>query len=161
MPSVTRSKTNACRPSSQAVQEAPARTSKPAPSSTPVRPRGPGGPHPVHGVRNFGLVSHGTLQSWYDELDEMREVLLGREPPPIDAGVMTLMEVADAYLSRAKEIEQMILRMEAEGSVLKGARSYKFRTGELRSFIEMVKSSTELGSRRVTALRLELDMEEG
>lgn len=90
----------------------------------------------------------------------MRDVLMGRQQPPIDNGVMTLMEVADAYFSRAKEMEQIIHRHEADGVVLKNSKHYKFRTGELRSFIELVKSAVELGSRRVTAARLEYDMKE-
>lgn len=92
------------------------------------------------------------------ELDTMRDVLMGREPPPIDNGVMTLMEVADAFFARAKEMEQIIHRHEADGVVIKGSKHYRFRTGELRSFIELAKGATELGSRRVTAARLDFDM---
>lgn len=87
----------------------------------------------------------------------MREVLLGRHAPPIENGVMTMMEVADAYLARAREMEQLLLRWEADGHVLKGSKQYRFRTGELRSFIESARSSVELGSRRVTAAKMEWD----
>lgn len=93
-----------------------------------------------------------------EELDDMRDVLLGRKMPPVDNGVMTLMEVADAYFARAKEMEQIILRDEADGIVVRGSKHYKFRTGELRSFIELAKGATELGSRRVTKARLDFDM---
>lgn len=93
-----------------------------------------------------------------DELDEMRDVLLGRKPPPVDAGVMTLMEVADAYYARAKEMEQLIHRDESDGVVIRGSKHYKFRTGELRSFIELAKGACELGSRRVTKARMDFDM---
>lgn len=95
------------------------------------------------------------------ELDEYRDVLLGRQPPPINNGILTLMEVADAYLARGREMEQALLRGEAEGTILKGSRQYKFRTGELRSFLEMAKSAVELGSRRVTAAKMEYDYEGG
>lgn len=95
------------------------------------------------------------------ELDHMRDVLMGREQPPVDNGVMTLMETADAYFARAKEMEQTILRHEADGVVLKNSKHYKFRTGELRSFIELAKAAAELGSRRVTAARLDFDMRNG
>lgn len=83
----------------------------------------------------------------------MRDVLLGHKEPPIDKGVLTLFEVADAYFARAKEMEQVIMRAEADGQVIRGSKTYKFRTGELRSFIEMSKGAAELGSRRVTYWR--------
>lgn len=92
-----------------------------------------------------------------DELAEMTDVLLGRQDPPIDRGVLTLMEVADAYYARAKEMEMLILQAEADGTVLKSSRTYKFRTGQLRSFIDMAKYAIELGSRRVTAERMEME----
>jgi hypothetical protein len=64
------------------------------------------------------------------------------------------MEVADAYFARGKEIEQKIYRAEAEGQVSKGSPFYRFRTGELRSFLELVKAAGELGSRRVTHAKM-------
>lgn len=84
------------------------------------------------------------------ELAEYVDILLGREDPPVDVGVMTLMELAEAFHARAKEIEMEILEMEAEGAVLPKSRTYKFRTGYLRSFIELASKSIDLGSRRVT-----------
>lgn len=92
------------------------------------------------------------------ELDTMRDVLMGRQQPPMENGVMTLMEVADAYFARAKEMEQIIHRHEADGVVLRGSKHYKFRTGELRSFIELAKGAVELGSRRITNAKMEFDM---
>lgn len=93
------------------------------------------------------------------EVEEMTAVLLGRHDPPINAGVLTLMEVASAYYARASEMTATIQRGEAEGSVLKGSRPYRFRTGELRTFMEMCKTQIDLGSRRITAARLEFDMD--
>lgn len=84
-------------------------------------------------------------------------MLLGRVPPPVNNGVLTMMEVADAYLARARELEQLLLRAESDGTVVKGSAKYKFRTGELRSFIEMTRSAVELGSRRVTAAKMEYE----
>ena len=87
------------------------------------------------------------------ELRDYRDVLLGRTPPPIDHGVMTMMEVAEAYHARAKEMEQELLYLEAEDAIIKGSRPYRFRTGMLRSFIEMTAKTIDLGSRRVTVAR--------
>ena len=91
------------------------------------------------------------------ELDEYRDILLGRVPPPADNGILTLMEVADALYCRAKEIEALIHRAERNGDILKGSPLYKFRTGELRSFIDMAHSRVELGSRRVTEAKIQHD----
>lgn len=89
----------------------------------------------------------------------MIDVLMGRMPPPIDAGILTLMEIADAYYARGMELQYQLHQAEAKGSVLKGTQHYKFRTGELRDFIELAKSAADLGSRRVTAEQLRFDQE--
>lgn len=78
------------------------------------------------------------------------DVILGRIDPPFDAGVMTLMEYANVVLARLTEIEIAILRDESNGSILKGTRIYKFRTGELRTAQELFAKTQDLGSRRVT-----------
>lgn len=93
-----------------------------------------------------------------EELEGYIDVLMGRVEPPINAGVLTLMEVADAYYARACEIEQSILKLEREGNVFRGSKYYKFRTGELRSFLSLSKKASELGSRRLTHQRLLHDM---
>lgn len=80
----------------------------------------------------------------------MTDILLGREDPPVDLGPITLMEIAEAFHARASEMEMQLLEGEASGHILKGSRTYKFRTGMLRTFIEMCKRSMDLGSRRVT-----------
>jgi hypothetical protein len=85
-----------------------------------------------------------------EELEQMTDVLLGRIDPPIDRGAMTMMECAEAFHARASEMEMQLLEAEAAGHVLRGSRTYKFRTGMLRTFIEMCKRSMDLGSRRVT-----------
>jgi hypothetical protein len=102
-----------------------------------------------------GLPSLTTLVG---ELQDMTDVLLGREEPPINAGNITLMEVADAYFARASEITQLLQKAEREGQVTKGSAHYKFRTGELRTFLEMARRAADLGSRRLTEERLHWEM---
>lgn len=88
------------------------------------------------------------------ELQDMVDVLLGREHPPIEAAHLTLMEVADAYYARAAELTMLILAGEREGRVTRGSALYKMRTGELRTFMELSKNAADLGSRRLTAENL-------
>lgn len=92
-----------------------------------------------------------------EELREYTDILLGRIEPPIDKGVLTMMEVAEAFHARAREMEMELLELEAEGAVLRGSRPYKFRTGMLRSFIEMCSKTIDLGSRRLTHQRMLYD----
>ena len=99
-----------------------------------------------------------TLEELEEELFGYVDVLLGRQEPPIDNGIMTMMEVADGYLARAYEIEMMILAAERNKDILRSNPYVKFRTGELRSFIELARKATDLGSRRLTMARLEHDM---
>lgn len=111
-----------------------------------------------NGVRYFKLGEGFDLVQMKDELRDYVDVLLGRVDPPILAGTMTLMEIAEAYHARACEMEMELLEMEAEGAVLRGSRPYKFRTGQLRTFREMAAKSIDLGSRRIT---YERDMANG
>ena len=101
-----------------------------------------------------------SISSMIAELQDMTDVLLGREEPPIDAGHLTLYEMADAYYARAAELTMLLQQAEREGTVLKGSSHYKFRTGELRTFLEMAKRAADLGSRRLTyeSLRMEAIM---
>ena len=101
------------------------------------------------------------IQDLRKEIDGYIEVLLGRVPPPIDNGEMTLMEYSNAVYSRAMELTIMLQRAEAEGSVLKNSRFYKFRTGELRTFTELALRAIDLGSRRVTWAKLDYSMTHG
>ena len=93
------------------------------------------------------------------ELEGYMDVLMGRVDPPISAGHLTLMEVADAYFARGCEMQFHILKAEREGAVFKGHSYYKFRTGELRTFLELTKRAADLGSRRLTQARLIHDMQ--
>lgn len=87
----------------------------------------------------------------------MTDVLMGRLDPPIDIGPGTLMEVGEQFHARASEMEMTIFELEARGSVVRGDELYKFRTGQLRTFIEMTKRTVELGSRRITLVQMEID----
>jgi hypothetical protein len=83
------------------------------------------------------------------------DVLLGRSEPPIEHGILTMMEYANAVYSRGQEIAMLIHAMEREGTVSKGSDLYRFRTGELRDFLDMARHAADLGSRRITASRME------
>lgn len=116
------------------------------------KPRRPQG---AHSVRAMPLGSGVDLHKMRDELRLYTDVLMGRVDPPIDKGVATLAEVANAYYSRASEMSMMIQQAETDGTILKGSKHYRFRTGELRTFIEMSAKAYELGSRRITMAQLE------
>jgi hypothetical protein len=111
-----------------------------------------------HGLRAF-KVGEGlpNLTNMRVELQDMTDVLLGRVDPPMHSGTTTLLEVADAYFARASEMTMLIQQGEAEGRILKTSAHYKFRTGELRTFLELAKRSAELGSRRLTYEQMKMD----
>lgn len=97
------------------------------------------------------------------ELDQYRSVLFGRKPLPEGISVNhieALLEYASTVFARSKEMEMLIHRGERDGTIMKGGSHYRFRTGELRAFQEISKSSAELGSRRVTLAIHEADLEE-
>lgn len=58
------------------------------------------------------------------------------------------------YFARASEMTMLIQAAEREGRVLKGTPMYHFRTGELRTFLELAKRAADLGSRRLTQEQL-------
>jgi hypothetical protein len=104
-----------------------------------------------------GLPALSALES---ELMDMWDVLLGHAPPPIShRAVDALMEVANAYYARAQFIAAMIQRGERQGAIDKHSMYSKFRTGELRTFIEVAGKTTELGSRRITMQQLKQEGE--
>jgi hypothetical protein len=89
-----------------------------------------------------------------DEFLHYANVLLGREPSPVESPYLTLQEVATAYHSRACEVEMLIYDGEREGDIMRGSPLYKFRTGSLASFISLAKRCADLGSRRLTQEKL-------
>ena len=113
------------------------------------------------GIRAFHVGAGFNVNEMSRELSEYVDILLGRIEPPIDAGVLTLMECAEAFHARAKEMEMEILDAERTGAVTRGSGPYKFRTGKLRSFTELASKTIELGSRRVTYAQYMLREREG
>lgn len=95
-----------------------------------------------------------TVDELWAEIQEYMDVLLGREDPPIDSPYLALAEVATQYYCRAQEIDAKIHAGERSGDIVRGSPYYKFRTGELRSFLELSKRAAELGSRRLTQEQL-------
>jgi len=117
--------------------------------------------HPYKGkLREFhiprGLLTPDEIR---EEMEDMRAVLHGHVNPPMEKGVITLMEVAEGYFSRACEIEQLILAGKAQGWLPKNKGYEQLRTQEIRSFKELAKAATELGSRRVTWENLRFEQE--
>lgn len=101
-----------------------------------------------------------SLSQLRDELQNMVDVLMGRKRAPVNANrTEAMMEVADAYFARASEIMMMLQKLEADGRIRKGSHHYKFRTGELRTFMEMAKRTADMGSRRITVKQLQFDQE--
>lgn len=92
-----------------------------------------------------------------EEIADMADVLMGRVDPPVHQGVITLMETADAYFARASEMTMLLQQAEREGTVLRGSAAYKFRTGELRTFMELAKRAADLGSRRITVEQMKAE----
>lgn len=88
------------------------------------------------------------------EIQGYMDVLLGRADSPIESPYLALAEVATAYYARAQEMDALIHHHEREGIILRGSPMYRFRTGELRAFIELSKRCAELGSRRLTQEQL-------
>lgn len=89
-----------------------------------------------------------------DELLGYCDVLLGRVDPPIDSPYLGMCEIATAYFARASEMDILIHEAERTGDVIRGSSLYRFRTGALRSFLDMSKRMAELGSRRLTQEQL-------
>ena len=103
-----------------------------------------------------------NLDQVRQELQEYIDILFGRTKSPLpEDNVETLLELASAYYARGKEIEMKLHQLESNGVILKDSKHYKFRTGELRSCLEILKSQVDLGSRRITVARLEQEHDEG
>jgi hypothetical protein len=89
-----------------------------------------------------------------DEIQDMTDILLARADAPIESPYLALQEVATAYYARAQEMDMQIHKLEREKLVHRGEGYYKFRTGELRAFLELAKKFAELGSRRLSQEQL-------
>jgi hypothetical protein len=71
------------------------------------------------------------------------------------------MEYSSVVLGRALEIQSLIHKGELDGQITRASTFYKYRTGELRDFIELAKNAFDMGSRRVSVARLEMDQTYG
>jgi hypothetical protein len=89
-----------------------------------------------------------------DELIYYCDVLLGKRPPPVDSPYLDLCEIATAYFARACDLEIRIYWEEQQQRVMRGHPLYKMRTGQLRTFMDMAKRMSDLGSRRLTQEQL-------
>jgi hypothetical protein len=94
------------------------------------------------------------VEALWIEISGYVDVILGRVEPPIESPYLALAEAATMYYCRAQEIDALIHSGERKGDIARGSAYYRFRTGELRSFIELAKRAAELGSRRLTQERL-------
>ena len=101
-----------------------------------------------------------NVEDLHAEINEYIDVIMGHINPPIADGIDTLFEVSSTYLASAKEIEIKLLERERSESIAAGDNLKKFRTGELRSFIELCKSAQNQGSRRITVALSELNFKE-
>jgi hypothetical protein len=90
------------------------------------------------------------LSTIEEECEFYWNILTGREPLPVDNGVLGLMESATAIHTRACELQALIQTGEYKGTIPKGSLLYKFRTGPLRALIAGAERAVDLGSRRVT-----------
>ena len=95
-----------------------------------------------------------TPEQIFAELQEYCDVLLGRQPAPVQSPYLDLCEIATAYYARAQEIAMQIHEGERQGLILKGSDLYRIRTGSLANFIDMSRKMADLGSRRLTQERL-------
>tara|TARA_R100000742_G_C4274852_1_gene95023 strand:- start:832 stop:1224 length:393 start_codon:yes stop_codon:yes gene_type:complete len=97
------------------------------------------------------------VRNFEKELENYTDVIFGRKESPVNEGISTMYEISVAYYARAKEIEMFCKKLESGIDVGKTRHPiYKFRTGQLNVFIEMVKELSKLGSRRITVAQMML-----
>ena len=97
------------------------------------------------------------VRNFERELENYTDVIFGRKESPVNESISTMYEVAVAYYARAKEIEMFCKKLESGIDVGKTRHPiYKFRTGQLNVFIELVKELSKLGSRRITVAQMML-----
>lgn len=100
-----------------------------------------------------------SVPELWEELIDMTDTLLGRTPPPINHGALTLYETADAFYARAAELTMLIQHEERTQGLPRSHHYVKFRTGELRTFMDLAKRAADLGSRRLTEEQLLVEKE--
>ena len=95
------------------------------------------------------------VRKFETELKHYNDVVFGRTQSPVSEGISSMYEISVAYYARAKEIEMYCKKFESGIDVGKTRHPlYKFRTGQLNVFIEMIKELTKLGSRRITVAQM-------
>lgn len=99
----------------------------------------------------YGLAE---IEELSKEINSYYDVLLGREEVDNPHKYSYIVEVATAYYVRAKEIETAIHKLEREQIIAKNTPYYKFRTGELRSFIEACSKSISYGLAKIEERKL-------
>jgi hypothetical protein len=104
-----------------------------------------------------GLPALSVLEA---EVMDMWDVLLGREPSPVnERRTDAMLEVANAYFARASEIAALILKAEREGNLVASSGYSRFRKGELRLFMDVATKTADMGSRRITMKSLQMEAE--
>lgn len=117
--------------------------------------------HPAHVQFGRRLTDVVLPQGLPDDPNELADELLGyvavlqgHADAPVSSPYLSLAEVASAYHARAREIEMLIHIGEDNKQIRRGEPYYRFRTGTLRSFIELTRKMYDLGSRRLTQEQL-------
>ena len=93
------------------------------------------------------------IEELQDEFLGYMDVFLGRTPLPPEveeSPYLGLKEYADVVYARASEIDMLIYWGEQNREVPRGHPYYRFRTGQLRSFMSAAKRMSDLGSRRLS-----------
>lgn len=101
-----------------------------------------------------------SLNDLRHEIDGYFDILLGKQPLPIDNGILSLQESATAIYARAKYIRGVLQLAEADGRIAKNGKLHVFRTGPLQNLMDAAFKMAELGSRRVTVWQEELHQDE-
>ncbi len=97
------------------------------------------------------------VNDWADELEQMELVLMLKLPLPVDDPRVGLLVTAGSYHTRASSMKRTIQRLEREGTISRSHDLVKFRTGELRTFMEMASKVFDSASRALTAAKLAFD----
>ena len=93
----------------------------------------------------------------FEELKAIQMLYLGEKILLSKKALLLCTKYPAAYYARAKEIEMFCKKLESGIDIGKTKHPiYKFRTGQLNVFIELVKELSKLGSRRITVAQMML-----
>ena len=80
------------------------------------------------------------VRNFERELESYTDVIFGRKDSPIQEGIATMYEVSVAYYTELKKARNVLQKLESGIDIGKTKHPiYKFRTGQLNVFIELVK----------------------